>query len=185
MINLTRTKKPVKRIRAEGGGSKTTYQPWMADDARDIVGKLGGGNAELALYFGISPKTIDYWLRVYKDFERAVKKGRLEKTLKVSKKLYQLAVGYKCKDTQFFLHQGNIITKEYIKHYPPNFQAANKILTILARETWAENVNVNVNHMGTINYRKIDEIPVEELTQAQRELLFDINMKQLATNQLN
>lgn len=185
MIRLTRTLKPKERIRSEGAGRKSTYQPWMAEDARDIVGNLGGGNEDLATYFGVSPKTIDYWLRHNKDFERAVKKGRLQKCLKVSKKLYQLAVGYKGKDTQFFIYKGEIISKTYIKHYPPNFSAANKILTILARETWAENVNVNVRHSGTIGYKKIDEIPVQELTQQQRELLFDINMKQLAVSQLN
>ena len=49
------------------------------------------------------------------------------------------------------------------------------------REVWAEptEFNVNHNHSGTINHRKIEDIPIEELSKQEQDLVFQLNMKQL------
>lgn len=49
-----------------------------------------------------------------------IKKIKETPDSKVEKSLFERALGYSHKDTQFFCHQGVIISKEYVKHYPPD-----------------------------------------------------------------
>jgi hypothetical protein len=177
------------------------YQPWMADDARDLCGKLGARIVDLAEYFGVCPATIDNWIRKKPDFERAVKKGRLECCMKIAGALFQRGMGYSHPDTHF----SNQTIKEYdengklvssrtelvqtpiIKHYPPDTPAAIKYLSILARDLgWSETtkVNMDVNHSGDINIHKVEELSMDDLSDEVKHLLFDLNLKQLSDAQL-
>jgi len=169
-----------KRLHPGRGGY---YRQELDAIAQELVGKLGARNQDLAEFFEVDVTTIEYWCKNFESFALAVKKGRLEAGLKVSQALFQRAVGYSHKDTQMFFDQkrGRIVEKEYIKHYPPDVAACKNYLSIMFRETWAENssININHNHSGTINHRKIEEIPLHELSQEQQALLFELNMKQL------
>lgn len=156
------------------------------EEARELVGKLGATREDLGLYFGVHEDTIKNWAHTYPDFNSALRKGRLEACLKASQALFQRAVGCAHLDTQFFIYKGEIISKTYMKHYPPDASAAHKYLTIMYREVWADNkVTVNHLHSGTVNHRKIEDIPLHELTSDQQELLFTLNMKQLSGPQQN
>jgi hypothetical protein len=181
---------------------KGVYQPWMADDARDLCGKLGARIDDLAEYFNVCPATIDNWIRKKPDFERAVKKGRLECCLKMAGSLFQRGMGYSHPDTHIMTQT----IKEYdengkltssrtepliipiTKHYPPDTQAAIKYLSILARELgWSEihKVNMDVNHSGDINIHKVEELSMEDLSEEVKALLFETNLKQLNDVQNN
>jgi len=139
----------------------------------------------MAEYFEVSEGTIEYWVRNKSEFAKAVKRGRLEAALKVAKALFQKAVGYSHPDVQIMQYKGDPIIVPYTKHYPPDAYAAHKYLSIIFREVWAETAKIEHEHTysGSINIRKIESISLDELTKKQQELLFQLNMKQLSSNE--
>jgi hypothetical protein len=163
------------------------YHPSMVKKAEKLIGMLGSRVDELAVYFDVCMATINEWRSKYPEFDLAIKTGKMKAAEKVSRSLYKRAVGFHAEDTQFFMFQGQIISETYEKYYPPDSSAAVKWLQLVQRGIWAENIKVDINHQisGTVNFRKVEEIPVSELNKAQQELLFSINMKQLSEPQKN
>ena len=55
------------------------------------------------------------------------------------------------------------------------------------RETWADPNTQNINHNinGEININKIEELSMDDLSQEVRDMLFELNMKQLSGAQNN
>jgi len=209
-MTRTRPKLPVKQrmVRAQKNtpakgkaGRKGHYQPWMADTAKEMVGKLGARISDLAVMFNVCEGTIDYWIRHREDFESAVKQGRTECMLQVAQGLFKKATGFTHPDTHIltnrvkvFDEHGNVAEEHtealmipIVKYYPPDTPAAIKYLSILGRELgWSEvhNVSMDVNHSGDINIHKVEELSMEDLSEEVKALLFDINLKQLSDVQL-
>jgi len=191
---MVRTKFPIVK-KYNKRGPKRVFTNDMLSDAENLVGMYGARTKELALFFDVHEKTIAYWIRTYPQFDRAVKRGRVAIGLKVSKALVAKALGYSHPDTHVLTNtvktyneDGKIIGShtepllvQLTKHYPPDACAAHKYLTIMFRETWAENSTLNINQTinANINVKKIEEIPLKELNKDQKELLFQLNMKQL------
>jgi hypothetical protein len=162
-------------------GRKGYFQPWMINEARELIGKLGARVQDLAEYFEVDINTVNYWIRTKPEFARAVKRGRLEAALKAAKALFQKAVGFSHPDVQIMQYKGNPVIVPYIKHYPPDAYAAHKYLTIIFREVWADTAKIEHKHSysGSIDVRSIESIALNELTKEQQELLFQLNLKQL------
>ena len=153
----------IKRDRPNG-----SFQPWMCETAKEMVGKLGARIIDLAEMFEVSSATIDYWIKNREDFRIAVRFGRAECKLQVAQALFHRAIGFSHPDTHIISNRvkvydkdGNVIEEHtealmvpIIKHYAPDTAAAIKYLSILAREQgWSEitKVNMDVNHSGDIN----------------------------------
>ena len=169
----------------------------MLKDAEHLVGCYGARVKELALYFDVHEKTVEYWIRNYTEFERVVKRGRVAQGLQVAKALVSRAKGYSHPDTHIFSQTikeydektGKLISSKtepllinVMKHYPPDAYAANKYLAIMFRDVWTESeLNINHNHSGTINHKQINELDAKDLSETEKEFLFKLNMKQLQT----
>ena len=178
-------------------GPKRKFTQQQLDDAESLAGKYGARTKELALYFDVCEASIEYWIKNYPDFERAVKRGRVACGMQVAEALVAKAKGYNHEDTQFFPNRikirhvdengktiaieerTEIIQVSTIKHYPPDAYAAHKYLSLMFREVWSESININHNHSGTINHRKIEDLPLEELSKQEQDFIFQLNMKQL------
>lgn len=178
---MVRTRRPKTKKNPQGCGRIGQYQPWMVEEAKELCSKLGARNKDLAEYFDVKEITIEHWIRHKPDFARAVKRGRFEAGLKVADSLYNRAIGYSHRDTKHFQHMGDVISVPTMKHYPPDVGAASRYLSIVFREIWAEQNTVNVNntYSGSIDVKHINELPIEDLTKQQQDLIFGINMKQL------
>lgn len=188
---------PPKKQKAKTGPK--VYQPWMAEKAKMLVGILGARNQELAMFFDVHITTIESWIQKNPEFSYAVKQGRLEKMMKAANGLYQRAIGYSCPDVHImpqtikeYDENGRVISTrtaplitEIVKHYPPDPYAANKFLTVMFREVWAETTNHNVNLNADINYTKVEELKIEDLPDEVKNVLFQLNFKQLAAPQQN
>jgi hypothetical protein len=159
----------------------------MAAEATELIGKLGARNTDLAEYFEVAPSTIDLWLKNNPEFQRAVKRGRLEAALKVSQALFQKAIGCSHPDVHISNYKGKITITPITKHYPPDAFAAHKYLSIIFREVWADvsKHQVSHTHSGEITHKKIEELSMNDLTDEVKEFLFGLNMKQLSEAQNN
>lgn len=175
--------------------TKRTFSKEQLEDAENLVGMYGARNKELALYFDVAENTIDYWLKNYPDFERAVKRGRVHIGLKVAKALVAKAIGYSHPDVHILTNivktyddEGKVIESHtepllvpIMKHYPPDAYAANKYLAIMFREMWSESAELNINHKhsGEITHRAIQDIDMKELSTEEQDFIFNLNRKQL------
>lgn len=162
---------------------KGYYEPWMDKVVEKLVGRLGARIVDVADFFGVTDDTIINWQNKYPSFNQAIRMSKVQAAAKVANALYHKAIGMEIPDTQFFAYKGEIVSQTYMKYLPPDAFAAHKWLSIVMREIWADNnlkVDINQTITGNITYRKIEEIPVNELTKEQKELIFQLNMKQLS-----
>lgn len=100
----------------------TKYKKEFAEQARKLC-LLGAIDDDLADFFGVIDKTIDNWKKQHPEFLCSLKKAKVESDAKVVKSLYQRATGYDHPDTHFASYEGEIISEEYIKHWPPDVTA--------------------------------------------------------------
>lgn len=183
---MKRTTRPGEQKLRRSTGPKSRLTPQALRIIKELIGNLGATQQVIADYFGIPVKNVEYWNSTQPEFRRVCKMARVEYGLKVGKALSKLATGFHVRDTKFFMNKyGRIIPVETLKYYPPDFKAANKWLTIMFRDIWAEVPTVNHKVSGMIEHRHVDDIPVEELTPEEREMLFNLNMKQLTSAQNN
>jgi len=208
MKKMVRTKPPkqaLRRTKFGSGGKKTgpkrNFSEEMLQETYDLVGKLGARNKDLADYFDVSTVTIEYWTKKYPIFAKAVKQGRVTNSLRVSKALYSKAIGYSYTSQQVipntikeYYENGKLrhqhtepIIVEIQKQLPPDAYAAHKYLAIIMREIWADTSHLNISHQhsGEINVKKVEELSLDELSEEVKNLLFELNMKQLSDAQTN
>ena len=161
------------------------YEPWWDEDAEDLMGKAGARLEDLCAYFNCESDTISKYMNQYPSFERAIKRAKAKCILSVAQSLFNKAVGMAIPDTQFFIYKGRVIPQTYMKYLPPSETAAKQYLSIVFREVWSETTNVNVNHSGSIKYEDIKEVDLSSLTKDQRDVLFQLHVKQMSKLQNN
>ncbi len=183
-------------------GRRGAYQPWMCAVAKNIIGKLGGRNTDLAQHFNVSHATIDYWIKNRPEFREAVNYGRTECLLKATNSLLHRAVGFSHPDVHImsqtikeYDEDGKLVSSRtepliipITKHYPPDTLALKLYLSNLGREYgWSDatQVNMDVKHSGDINIHKIEELSMDDLSEEVQALLFEVNLKQLSDVQSN
>lgn len=105
------------------GGRPSKYDPKFCKIAYKMS-LLGAIDKDLASAFEVNEDTINEWKKVYPKFSESLKKGKEPADANVVKSLYQRAMGYKHKDLYITHHQGIIVSKDIIKHYPPDTTAA-------------------------------------------------------------
>ena len=84
---------------------------------------LGLVDSEIAEVIGVSTGILQTWIAKHQSFRDALSSGRDGANAKVAKSLYRKALGYRHKETKVFCSQGEIITEDVIKQYPPDTQA--------------------------------------------------------------
>jgi hypothetical protein len=76
----------------------------------------------------------------YPNLKASIKKGKEEfDTANVEKSLLARALGYEHPEEKVFCHNGEIITHNQIKHYPPDVAAILVWLTNRQPERWSKN----------------------------------------------
>jgi hypothetical protein len=139
-------------------GRPTAYKAEYVEQAHKFC-LLGADNARLAQLFGVAVPTIDKWIKEKPDFSCAVKEGRDIADANVGKSLYQRALGYEHKEEKIFLHEGQPVVVETVKHYPPDTRAAEFWLKNRQRDKWRE--KQEIEHSGSIQRMSDDELDAE------------------------
>jgi len=174
-------------------GRKGYFKDEMSELAYKLCAILGAKDRQLAAFFGVEPITIELWKRNKPEFKEAVDKGKLIADANVAKAYYQRAIGYSHPDTVILTNRvteygedgkpirsyNEPLIVPTVKHYPPDSFACLKWLTARQRETWADIAEVHHKHSGQIEFKKIEEIPIEDFTEQEQELLFNIGLKQI------
>jgi len=109
----------------------------MCEEAHNYC-LLGATNDQLADFFGVSPSTIDNWIAGRRDFEAAVKSGRVIADAKVARGLYVRAVGYDRTVEREVILGGELKPVTSTVHYPANVQACIFWLRNRRRQTWRD-----------------------------------------------
>lgn len=104
-------------------GRPTSYKPQYCAQAYRLS-LLGITDVEMARFFQVSEDTIYEWKKQHPKFSEAIKSGKGDADSRVAAKLFHRATGYSHPDVVVMQHQGNVITKEVTKHYPPDTTAA-------------------------------------------------------------
>jgi hypothetical protein len=176
--------KPVSKVKPETRkktGPKSKCTPDVIEKTEHFVGFLGARNADLAILFDVDVTTIEYWARTIPEFKKALDTSRLKMGEKVAKSLVLRATGFTMPEEKIFCDKGEIIRAETTKYYPPDSWAAHKWLSIMFRDTWSDSATINHIHSGNIDHshRKIEDIPISDFTEAEKDLILSIGQKQL------
>lgn len=119
-------------------GRPTKYDPAYNKQATKLC-RLGSTDKQLADFFEIAESTLHTWKIEYPQFLESIKKGREMSDAEIAHSLYHRAKGYKHKETKVMQYQGEIITQEVTKHYPPDTLAAAIWLRNRRPELWRNN----------------------------------------------
>ena len=84
---------------------------------------LGATDAQMADFFEVCEATINNWKLVFPDFLESIKRGKIKADAEIADSLYNRAKGYEHEETKVFCHEGEIVTYDVTKHYPPETAA--------------------------------------------------------------
>ncbi len=171
-----RKKKANKINSAKAREKRTVYTADTAERAYKLC-LLGLYNKDLAVAFGVSVKTIEYWMRTKDDFNRAVKLGREEADSKVAEKLFKRATGYTVKDHHISVYRGKVIVTPYDKEYPPETDAAKFWLKNRQPEKWSD--TARLEHSGNIKVTEEKKYDLSDLTDEELAAIEKIGFTQM------
>lgn len=147
---------------------------------------LGATNADLAMFFGVSVKTIEGWMDTKPDFAKAVREGKQFADAKVAESLYHRSIGYSHPSEKIMTvsngkGEGSHVERiDTIEHYPPDPTSMIFWLKNRRPDLWRDKVDLNgANvHVGDVinnDNRKqtvnIVEVPKEQARAAYERML--------------
>lgn len=113
------------------------FRQKFVDQAR-VLTQLGATDNELAEFFKTTQRTINRWKTEHADFGNALRVGKHEADERVTRSLFQRAVGYSLPETHVSVHQGKVLKTELMKHFPPDTTACIFWLKNRRPEEWRE-----------------------------------------------
>tara|TARA_R110000822_G_scaffold132863_1_gene270102 strand:+ start:509 stop:1000 length:492 start_codon:yes stop_codon:yes gene_type:complete len=137
-------------------GRPTEYLKVYNEQGRKL-GLLGYTDKKIADFFGVSETTLNNWKNKYPSFLESLKAGKEVADMEVTASLYERAIGYSHMETKVFNNQGEILTHNVKKIYPPDPISIKYWLNNRQPETWREKVE---EPMGT-EETQIQKIQIE------------------------
>ena len=116
---MTKRKKPADKVKV---GRKTQYRIRFNDEVFMLC-LLGAIDEQIAEAFGVSETTINNWKLQHPTFLESMKRGKVQADGLVARALFSRAIGYQHIDTKMFCFEGEILSEEYMKYYPPDTAA--------------------------------------------------------------
>jgi len=81
---------------------------------------LGTTDEQIADFFLISTSTLDNWKKRHLTFMESLKRGKKHADGCVAQALFHRACGYTHPEVKVFCNDGDIVTFDTFKHYPPD-----------------------------------------------------------------
>jgi len=113
-----------------------------------FLARRGCTDKQIAEILDVTEKTICNWKKT-SSFFQSLKVAKAEADALVEISLFERATGYSHPETKVFQHEGQIITEETVKHYPPDAVACIFWLKNRRPLEWRE--KREVEHSGEIS----------------------------------
>ena len=110
-------------------GRPTKYDPKIHDAKAFSYFCRGYTNALVAKKFGISPRTLDYWIEAHASFKESVIDGRRVSNSENELKLFKISQGFYKEIEKPFIVKGKVEIVTYKEYFPPNFPALRFLMT--------------------------------------------------------
>lgn len=146
-----KSRKKSNKKKPKPPGRPTKFKPEYEDQAYKLC-LLGATDEELADFFGVSKSTLNLWKK-RKRFSDSIKRGKIVANADVAESLYKRACGYEHTETKVFCSDGEIITEDVVKHYPPETAACMAFLKNRTRkqeDPWSDKQEVEHDVVGTL-----------------------------------
>jgi len=140
VVKKKAVKKPAKKM-----GAPTKYKKEYNLQAMKLC-LLGATDEKLANFFDVSVTTLNTWKVEYPNFLLSIREGKEVADANVANALYNRAIGFSHKEVKVFNNQGEILTHEVDKHYPPDTGAA--FIWLKNRSNWKD--KQEVEHSGEV-----------------------------------
>lgn len=125
-------------------GRPSKYKSEYADLAYKYA-ILGAIDTQLAEFFDVDLSTLNRWKVVHPEFKESINKGKQVADAEVAYKLFKRATGYSHEATKIFNNQGEIITEQYVEHYPPDTGAAIFWLKNRQKALWRDKQEIEIS----------------------------------------
>lgn len=172
--------KDIERLRIPGHPNlvrnATKYEEWMRDAACNYYA-LGATMEQIASYLNVERKTFYNWLDVMPDWKEEILEAKEKADLEVVNSTRANAIGFYKEETVVFIYRGQIIEKKVKKYYPPNPVSQKFWLINRQRANWSD--TSEVKHSGVLGLRKVEDIPMSELSEKEQDVIFSVGLKQL------
>lgn len=100
-------------------GRPSKYKAEYCEQAKKLA-QLGATDRQVADFFEVTEQTINNWKIDHPEFFESLKLGKDVADRKVEESLYKRAVGYTHDEEKVFVSNGEIITHQTTRHYPPD-----------------------------------------------------------------
>ena len=104
------------------GGRPTKYRDAFAAQAVKLC-QLGATDEDMADFFNVGITTFERWKVKYSRFRGALKAAKTEADERVTRSLYERAIGYSHPEDKIFQYEGAAVIIPTTKHYPPETTA--------------------------------------------------------------
>lgn len=136
-----------KKAKVQRRTDPSTFLPEFPDVVRAIA-MQGVTDDELAFSFGLNPKIIRAWRKIYPDFEKAIEEGRTIADLQVVEALHKKAIGHSY-DTDIVIKTKHGYEIETItKTDPPETNAIRYWLSNRDPKRWSDRRHLQVTGKG-------------------------------------
>lgn len=153
------TPRKPKHLHKKKGRPKENVADKVNLDTVTFLSQKGFTDVEIGKVFNLTEQTINNYK---KDpaFLLAQKKGKEISDSAVEKSLFERATGYSHPETKFFCYEGEIVSQDTIKHYPPDVVACIFWLKNRKPAEWRDRVEHTGKDGGPIEYNRNELIRV-------------------------
>lgn len=131
------------------GGAPTKYKDEYDEQVYKLC-LLGAIDEELADFFNVCVATINNWKKTEPQFLASIKRGKKQADSEVAQKLFKRATGYTHPEEKVFCNDGQIITHDTTKRYPPDTTACIFWLKNRQPDDWRDKQDIDHNHELTV-----------------------------------
>lgn len=117
---------------------------------------LGATDVEMSDFFNTSEVTFNKWKKDYPEFLKSLKRGKLDADARVTKRLFERAMGYEHDDLYITQYQGKIVQETIRKYFPPDTTACIFWLKNRQPDKWREKQEIDHTTKGdkiVINFK--------------------------------
>jgi len=117
------------------GGAKTKIHKIQLRKVKQLAAK-GFTQAEIAHFFDISLTVLKTYKKKEEKFMTAIEEGKKIANSRIERSLYERARGYSHLEEKVFCSEGQIVTHQTRKHYPPETAAISLFLRNRDPKNW-------------------------------------------------